>query len=372
MSPRLQCLCPVFLQRADTNRLQQIATAVALRLGGKVFLLTAAHVIDHRSEGTLLIPTKDGIEPIEGRMIALDLPRTGSRKEDKVDVAYVELSESLAGNISESIVPLGREELSLFDFYLEGDLYTFAGYPWRKSEVKGGRVKTELASYTGEAASEARYKALGYSTAYHVVIQFRCKKARHMMSGAKQIAPLPHGISGGGVFSWQKDMAKAPKAPELKCTAVGHTYLQSQHVLVGTRLNVYLGMIQQSHPEVIAEAGIGYSPQPIMMGIVWYARSEWDELMRDFDDANNMSDTWEEWRQGAESGIEEMAIRGKVAMPVPMTAQEIRDFCFKQKLKNNGYARSTLASAKMAEQFIQIDLNKVILDHPAEFLDDSC
>lgn len=347
--------------------MQQIATAVALELGGKVFLLTAAHVMDHRSEGTLYIPTKPGIEPIEGRMVTLDLPRTGSRQDDKVDVAYVELPEKLANNLSVRITPLDRKSLSLFDLYIAGDLYTFAGYPWRKSQVKGSDVKTELTSYTGEAASQARYKTLGYSPAYHVVIQFRCKKAHNMVSGAKQTAPLPHGISGGGVFSWQKDIAKAPRTPELKCTAVGHTYLQTQHVLVGTRLNVYLGMIQQSHPEVIEKAGVGYSPEPIMIGLVWYVQNEWDELMRDFDDSDKMPKTWEEWRQKAESGIEEMAIQGKIAMPVPMTALEIRSFCSQQRLKNNGFARSNLAGVKLAQQFIQTDLEKIQINYPTDF-----
>lgn len=367
MSPLFDCLCPVFLLKPDADRLEQVATAVALELGSKIFLLTAAHVTDHEDEGVIYVPTGTGIEPIAGNVVSLALPRTGRREDDKVDVAYIELDDDLGQALAKEITPLKREDLALFDFYLGGDLYTFAGFPWRKSKLTRNTASTTLTSYTGEAVSEARYKALGYSPAYHTVIAFRRKKSVQIRTGHRQIAALPHGISGGGVFSWQKDLAVAPREPELKCTAVGHTYKEREHVLVGTRLSVYLGMIQASHPELLQSAGDGFNPEPIMMGFVWYLRDEWDELMRDFDDAENMQSSWESWRSGAEKGIEEMAILGKIPIPIEVTAKEIREFCDQHNLKNNGYARSSLAGAKMAEQFTEFKIDRSKMEHPDEF-----
>ena len=367
MSPLFDCLCPVFLLRPDADRLEQVATAVALELGAKIFLLTAAHVTDHGDEGIIHVPTGSGIKPISGNVVSLALPRTGRREDDKVDVAYIELDDDLGQELKKVITPLTRKNLALFDFYLDGDLYTFAGFPWRKSKLTRNTATTTLTSYTGEAVGEARYKALGYSPAYHTVITFRRKKSVQMRTGRRQIASLPHGISGGGVFSWQKDLAVAPREPELKCTAVGHTYNQRDHVLVGTQLSVYLGMIQASHPELLQSAGDGFNPEPIMMGFVWYLRDEWGELMRDFDDAENMPASWEEWRNKAEKGIEEMAILGKVPIPIEVNALEIREFCDQHELKNNGYARSSLISAKMAELFTELKIDRSKMEHPDEF-----
>lgn len=367
MSPLFNCLCPVFLLTPEANRIQQIATAVLLKLGDRVFLLTAAHVTDKGKDGTLLVPTATGIEPLCGKVVSLALPRTGKREDDKVDVAYVELDPDLAVELTKRVTPLSRQDLALFDFYLEGDLYTFAGYPWRKSDVTQNVASTQLTSYTGEAVGEARYRALGFATSYHVVIKFRRKKSVQLSTGRRLLPVLPHGISGGGVFAWQKDFATAPRKPELKCTAVGHTYNQSEHILVGTRLQVYLGMIEQSHPELLFSAGKKFNPEPIFMGFVWYLREEWEQLMLDFDDAANMQKTWEEWRHQAENGIEEMAMKGKVPLPVRVTAQEIREFCQQQGIRNNGYARSSLISAKMAEQFTGFTIDRLRMDHPVEF-----
>ena len=367
MSSALECLCPVFLQRTDSEEMEHVATSVAITLADRVFLLTAAHVLDHRNDGVLYIPTKIGLEQLIGRMISLEVPNLKSRDDDKVDAAYVELDESLASNLDDSIRPLQREEIALFDFNLENDLYTFGGFPWRRTKISRSRARTELVTFTGELVGEARYKSLGYSLSQSIIVKFRRKKARQMQSGQMQVAPLPHGISGGGVFRWQKDFGMTERDPELKLVAVGHTYLQRQHVLVGTRMPLYLGLIERSHPEVLASAGPKYNPEPILMGMVWYIRDEWDELMSDFADARNMPDSWEEWRNKAEEGIEELSIAGKLAIPIEVTAEEIRDFCKHQELTNNGYSRSSLAGFKMAEHTLERELVKVKAEHPAEF-----
>jgi hypothetical protein len=368
MDPLFNCLAPIFILKSDADQLEQIATSVALQLGDRVFLLTAAHVTDQRNDGLLHIPTSSGIEEVLGTFVSLELPRTGQREDDKVDVAYIELELELGLKLTKKVTPLNRKNLSLFDLYLEGDLYTFAGFPWRKTKItKDNTASTTLTTYSGEAVSEKRYKALGYSPAYHTVIKFRRKKSVSISSGVRNTAPLPHGISGGGVFSWQKDLAQAPREPELRCTAVGHTYKAREHLLIGTRLCVYLAMIEQSHPDLLHSAGEGFNPEAIMMGIVWYLRDEWDELMQDFDDAESMPNSWEEWRNKAEEGIEEMAIRGKIPLPIEVNAAEIREFCIQQNLKNNGYTRSSLINAKMAEQLSGFKIDRSNMNHPEEY-----
>jgi hypothetical protein len=89
-------LVPVFLETEIPRRIRQVGTAIFRELWGEPFLITAAHVTDELRNGVLLVPTVQGLSPIDGYMAHIDLPPEVSRLEDDVDIAYYRLSTELA------------------------------------------------------------------------------------------------------------------------------------------------------------------------------------------------------------------------------------------------------------------------------------
>lgn len=85
-------LVPVFLKTEIPKRVHQIGTAIFRELWGEPFLFTAAHVTDKIKNGMLLVPTAEGLSPIDGYMAHIDLPPEVSRLDDSVDIAYYRLS----------------------------------------------------------------------------------------------------------------------------------------------------------------------------------------------------------------------------------------------------------------------------------------
>ncbi|MEM9478810.1 MAG: hypothetical protein AAGA58_04015 [Verrucomicrobiota bacterium] len=356
MSPLFESLCPVYVQR-EFERPDQIGTAVLLQFGPAVFLLTAAHVADEAKNGRLMIPSKDGIVGVIGTLSSIELPRTGRRCDDKIDIACIRLDEKFAERLESVFEPLRREALAIFGHLQSGDHYTFGGFPWRKTKTRGKTSTTELCTYTGEAETNSKYEKLDYSPAYNILVRFRRKKSINFQTGHKSTPPLPHGISGGGIFVWQKDIIQNPRTPEFRLCGIVHTYLEKQHVLIGTRLGPYLALIERNWPELVEESGEGFFPHCIGGSFVGYRRSEWEQILLDARDSNTMHSSWEEWRHAAEKGVEEMAAKGIIMFIIELSAEEIREYCRLQGIPNTGHARSELASSRLAEDMLGIELD---------------
>lgn len=351
MLESFEAVCPIFLKRTDRHKVEQIGSAVLLQIATDMFLLTAAHVTDLKKEGMLLIPGKDGLTQIIGHFAHLAVPRDYKRSDDKYDISYYHLSPNLAENLHQNIIPLRCENLFLSDNLLERDVYTFAGYPWRKSRIINGQAISELFTFTGGAAPERKYQLLGYDNLLHVMIKFHRNKCLRLSDGKKVTGPLPHGISGGGVFRWPKDIMKRPRQTELNLVAIANSYHEKQNCLAGTTLNIYLACIFRNNPHLVAltEQKPPYHPVPMLVGFVWYRREEWSRLLSEFDDADNMHDTWDEWRESAENGIEQMARSGAILFPVELSADEIGTFCSQRGIRNDGRARADLANIRIGE-----------------------
>lgn len=74
-------LCPIFLQ--DNENFIQIGTGVLINIFEKVYLLTAAHVIDElykTKTAKLLVPSINGFEYITGTLYHRHLKENESRE----------------------------------------------------------------------------------------------------------------------------------------------------------------------------------------------------------------------------------------------------------------------------------------------------
>jgi hypothetical protein len=340
--------CPIFWEPHESGRKEQIGSGVLLQIKDEVFLLTAAHVTDASETGTLLLPGRDGITLICGHFAHIPVPRGGKRSDDKADIAYFRLSEDLRTNLDPSLLILTRDDILLCDQLLDGDLYTFAGYPWRKSQSQQGKIVAEPFTFTGGAASGKDYEKLGYSRTVHIVVKFRRRKSFSVLHQAVKTAPRPGGISGGGVFAWPKDLQERTHISNLKLVGIAHTYHEDRHCMAGTRINTYLACILQNNPGLGTLSDPAYEQPQLFTGIVWYKKEEWEEFLASADDADTMHPTWAEWRQAALELLEKSAASGVVLTPTEITVKEIEEYCRSRGVKNTAQARSELASIKVA------------------------
>ena len=66
MFPHEQSLIPIFVWPSSQEHPDQIGKGIYVLLGPKAYLLTAGHVIDHRQQGSLYVPSKSGLVGLSG------------------------------------------------------------------------------------------------------------------------------------------------------------------------------------------------------------------------------------------------------------------------------------------------------------------
>jgi len=236
------CLVPVFLQSELPQKLHQLGTAVFAEMERDLFLLTAAHVTDHRTKGELLVPTRDGLSPIEGYLAYVDLLPEDARGNDHVDVAYYRLSPDFAEDLQHHFTPISAKYREVIPTALELTVCSASGYPVTKGKRNGGVLSSEIFSFTGIAAHEATYDGLSLSPMLSIVLRFNRKNAVHSEDGRPFPTPSLRGISGGGIFAWPRGAVGIPDWSSRRLVGIVHTYKEREGLIVGTAMISLLTM----------------------------------------------------------------------------------------------------------------------------------
>ncbi len=242
---------PIFAAERPGAPLDHIGSGVVIEIGDALFALTAAHVTDHADdEGALFMPAAKGIEPMTGGLSFNPIPDHGSRSRDIGDMGYYHLSIDWRAKLHPTLKPLSLDDLLLTDELQTGDLFTFVGYPWRKTESRPGVQETERITYTGHASAPNIYEKLEYNRFVNVAIRMRRKKTYSTRYQSHQTAPHPQGISGGAVIAWPWSFVDRHDPANLKLAAIGHTYHEREHCMAATRIIPYLMAIVRNNPEL--------------------------------------------------------------------------------------------------------------------------
>lgn len=231
------CLVPVFLETEVPRRVAQIGTAIFRELWGEPFLFTAAHVTDEHKTGILLVPTAQGLRPIEGYRAYLDLPAEVLRGVDTVDIAYYRLSSSFASEVSHHFKPLPQGRGEIIESAHDLAVCSASGYPATKTKKNSsGAFSSKIYSFRGVVADQEIYRNLGLSPQGSIVIQFHKNRALDPETGKLFPTPSLKGISGGGVFAWPLGAEDSDDWTLPKLVGIVHTFKERDGLIIGTTL----------------------------------------------------------------------------------------------------------------------------------------
>lgn len=234
-------VCPIFRESAIGP--EQIGSGVLMRIHGAHFLITAAHVTDERKNTPLLVPSVDGFINLFGLFIESKLPESGRRRDDRIDVACVRLDQKIVDNLHPDMLFLDTHECDPTDVTQMNDAYTIIGFPSRKSGKDGRNVFTEQFSLSGDGVTDGRFERLHFDRTRHLLIQHRFKRAVNWSAMLRTPPSHPEGMSGGGIFAWDKGVPKLSALAQPKLVAIVTEYHPEHNVFVGTRIQSHLRAI---------------------------------------------------------------------------------------------------------------------------------
>ena len=266
-------LCPIYFKQE--NIFEQIGTGVLINIDKKVYLLTAAHVIDNlyfENNSSLVIPTINGFNEISGTLYHKHSTKA-ERNNDHIDFSFYILSKEMVDVLHKDFVPLSSNQICFEEDYflnikfadtklkrkeipkLIKNIYsgntilsstdvdkmneiicditiTFAGYPNTKSKNKENICRSEIVYYHGKKVRETEYNAHGYTLKTNVLSEFG-KLGSMNKEFEHYNPPQPNGISGGGIYR----IIKTNNGFDRLLIGIGHTYISKKHLFVGTSIS---------------------------------------------------------------------------------------------------------------------------------------
>ncbi len=341
----------------NEDKPEHIGSGILLKIKETVFILTAAHVVDDTVQNILLIPTTEGLIKFEGIVTNFEVPFNETRENDIIDIAYFKFDSTWKYEFNLNLKPINIEDINISDIAYETDIYSFIGFPYRKSKIKDGEFIGNLYKYTGGYISHDSFQKNFFNKEANIVINFNRKK----MTDNNKILPLPHGISGGGIFVPPKDKHQDSEG-KLKLVGITHTYLENKNIMIGTSINFLISSLLQFNSDLcfdidfLKENYTNQSKTPLIMGFAYYKEEQWNEIRHIMIDKDIMVEDWNVWRLTLERGISEHFNKGKQVIRIVLDINELKEHSRKYNTPLNGKTRTGLVNLKLSKMVYQKEI----------------
>jgi len=89
------------------------------------------------------------------------------------------------------------------------------------------------------------------------------------------------------------------------------------------------------------------SNKQIVLGIAWYRLDQWEDLKKFCDDRDELEDTYEIWRRGAEKAFRDIRRSGQSAVKIDFDLVEFKMWCSATGKRPVGASRSEFTTITM-------------------------
>jgi hypothetical protein len=247
---RVQTLCtPVYGVNAK-GKFEGVGSATLLDVGYRTFLVTAAHVLDESAQSSLYLP---GHPLVEVRGVSYRTSSTLSgRRDDKIDLGVVEMSAEARSRIT-NVRRVSVASLDPADTPSWLAVYGFVGFPSSRNKARpDGTLQLSSVVVTTTPAANSRYHEIGATPALHIAVEFNRDEASDREKG-RVTAPLPAGMSGGGVWRLGHLHDLENEVPPPALIGVGIEYHRKERLLLGIRASFVIASLAACYPELQAQ-----------------------------------------------------------------------------------------------------------------------
>jgi hypothetical protein len=245
-----KAVTPIY--RADPRaekqgRPQHIGSGVLLKRGNGHFLVTAAHVVDHKKLSHLYIPAQRRLCKLEGNGIATTAPK-GERDDDRYDFSVIELAAGVVEALGD-VRYVTEIEFCGTDTDISGHGLMALGFPVSKNK-KINHAKRQIhpkrLSYGATVLKDDEFaQKLAISGEDHLFVKY--EKRSRVAGGAVVDSFHPTGMSGGALI----DLGKIASLSALGQKSDGRfrvagiliEYYKNENRMVSVKTETILGVL---------------------------------------------------------------------------------------------------------------------------------
>ena len=189
---------PVYTE--ENGRLTHVGTCVLFLIGGRKYLVTAAHVLDYVKNTGFVIGVNNKTVSVSGEFNRTN-SISGDPDDDHVDLAYIEIGLGLISEIGD-VKYITERQFSHNRINSAGRMFTMLGYPNSKNKdklININGIRSKMYHYSSNLVKDQDeiLRKLKSPPNKHLIVDFDVKRSLVTKSGAKQIASHPRGMSGG-------------------------------------------------------------------------------------------------------------------------------------------------------------------------------
>lgn len=232
---------------------EQIGSGVLVNIKNEYFIFSATHVFCEFEDKALLLGTSgyNLIENIAGERLSSE---SLDKKIDKFDATVFHIQSEMSETLKEVAITLKD-----FDFDGHDDLkpiFMITGFLAKESNTSGNEIKSKAKNFPTIEIEE--YSEYGYDKVSQILLSY---ENQTLVDNRWLMTPIPRGMSGGAIIKAQgtklnfKDKTAKEKKQLLSAITIEQHRDKGEKLgfVLGTRINVHLGLIYQFMPELLED-----------------------------------------------------------------------------------------------------------------------
>lgn len=239
----------------NKNIPQQIGSGVVVAIKNEYFIFSASHVFDDIGEKQLLIVADETNEviPVPGERFSSKKGLSGTHEDDAVDASVYHLQTKISERLKK--IALTLDDFDWSQKLNDRSIYFPSGFRVSQSKKKGNMVNSKQEVFPTVEILEQDYKKYKLDPDFNIAL---ASEKETIIKGRWHLAPKLNGISGGPIIRIEGVNLELPTKDIKDCkqllTAITIGQQSEKHgkpgILIGTRVMVHLGLINQFLPEL--------------------------------------------------------------------------------------------------------------------------
>lgn len=235
---------------------EQFGTGVLVRIKNQHFIFSATHVF-YEFEGKAVLVGNNKNKPIE--QLAGERYSTGNVEHNKIDsndATVFHIQSKLSNELKKMAITLDDCDFEGFD--CSSPIFMITGFLAKESNTSGNQIKTKAKNFPTIEINN--YEEYGYDRERHILLAY---ENQTLVNNKWKMTPTPKGMSGGAIIKAQgtslkvnlNNKDKKPQKQLLSAITIEHhkDKKEKQGFLLGTRINVHLGLIYKFMPEILED-----------------------------------------------------------------------------------------------------------------------
>lgn len=255
---------PTPMHRNPKKKPEQIGSGVLVNIKDQYFIFSATHVFTY-FEGKSFFTSISGhslMEQISGERFSTG---TIENKVDKLDATVFHIQNEISKELKKIAISPDYFDFSGVDN--DKPIFMITGFRVKESNISGNLLKSKARNFPTVEIDD--YNSYGIDPNAQILLAY---EDQIFVDGLWQKSPKPKGMSGGGIIKAQgtsinlKNINTKTRKPSRQLltaiTIEQHNDKGSKlGYLVGTRLNVYLGLIYKFLPGLLDDFLMKYNKE---------------------------------------------------------------------------------------------------------------